>query len=238
MLREMKRQLVLNYSGYLVALAVCLFFALFTGTLFAALGAMEDEPVLISLSTIFFYAGICISTWVLTLSNLGYRFNMALKMGALRKQYVPAVIIISWVFCFVVLLFGNLLFLADKGVAAFYGIQLEDVFSMTLPWAAGLATASTALGSWSGAMLMRHGKAGFWVIWVLWVLPGMLNSVVNSALNEQRTDAFARFVQRIAAAVTYSTSVSIIVGIAAAAVVLGAIAAHTFFMLHKVQAQE
>lgn len=235
--KELKRQLYINRKDFLLALAIPAGMGVFLTGVLVCLGIFTGETENFPpLGGIGFYFGAGLYGLIMAVGCSGVHFNMALKMGAVRRRYLLASAIIIWGTCFALLLLGNLWSFAEKGLAALAGIRLDVVLYVGPHWAALAALAITIIGGWMGALLMRFGKVGFWVIWALWMVlslgGGQLAGLVG---NSARTDPFARGA-RVVFAFFESLGLSALWALAALALI--ALAVSAWLLLHKARVQE
>lgn len=172
----------------------------------------------------------CMFTLVLCINRTGVQFNLALKMGAVRRLYFAANFLLMWASCFVLLMLCNLMALAETAVFGLIGVTLSPNWLLSPLLGAGLAVVVVVLGSWGGALIMRYGKGGFWVMWALWMLPTIGGSQISAALRATRTDPFARVVQAIAAFLAKFPALGLW---AVALVLLVALAVHAWALQRK-----
>lgn len=235
MLKEMKRQITINRSTALTGLAVAagigVLCSLIMIIIILSAGASGAFP---QMGGIAFSVGAAFFTLIMAIGGVSAQFNMALKMGAVRRQYLLTWALLCFVYCFAMMLLGNLWGLLDRVILQSAGVEPVS-FMFSIPLAAFISLAVTVFGCWAGSFIMRYSRKGFWFMWAIWMLASLGGSQVMSALSSSRTDIFARGVQAVARFLGgFSVSGLWILGL----VVIVAMAAHTWGMLHRVQAND
>ena len=140
------------------------------------------------------------SGWLLCLVSFSSNFSMALSMGRTRRVYFVSSLTNNFLaaaaamgLCYP----SAWLAWALQGLA---GLARADFAAGTEPgllmyhryWAVLLASAlgAVALGAALGALVMRFGQKGFWVIWFV----GVFGGAVMSAVSRIRTGPIGAFV--------------------------------------------
>lgn len=200
MIKEAKRQLYLGWKDYLLQILVTLGAALLltaiAAIVVAATGDVDFMPR-VGAAALCGVAGFY--SLFACVANIGVRFNSVIKMGAVRRNYLLVNLVISFGITFALIMFANAWALIENLVFAPMGMEVVwGWFIKPLP-AAGIALAVNVFGIWAGSMMMRFGKAGFWVMWAIWMVVFVGGSQVSSALSEERTDVFSQGVRGVVA---------------------------------------
>lgn len=233
MIKELKRQWVINDKDYLGGAAIMVGVALFLIGIFAVIarvsGGMVELP---QVGSFVFYFGGGLYILILMVAHIGVQFNLALKMGAVRHLYLPATLLLCFSAGFAIMLLPYLWYPVETLLYRAAGIVSLGGPLLPVYWVALLAFGVCLVGAWMGALIVRYGKVGFWIMWGLWMFVSVFGTQIGNALSPGRTDGFARFVQGIAGFLG-KLPLPGLWGLAALAVV--AMAAHTWLILRRMR---
>lgn len=135
---------------------------------------MDDPtpmPMLGTLMATLIEAIISLFTGVI---SMGICFNLQVAMGCTRKRFFVSYYLANVTKNLLILLLLLYLCAAEIGLYEWIypGIGLEIELNL-FPWILKLgvlvALAIPALGNLCGAILLRFGRKGFWVLWFLWM---------------------------------------------------------------------
>jgi hypothetical protein len=235
MLLELKRQTTVGKNDALLGLCVAVGCGLFLDILMliltAAFGDISAFPPLGSIGVTF---GASLLALIISINTIGIRFNMALKMGAVRKHYIPVCALLCFGFSFVGMLAGRLWVFLDAALLRIMGVTLFP-FVLSFPVMLLVSLGVTIVGCWIGALLMRYGRKGFWVMWGICMFISLFGSQVGTVFTTERQDFFAHTVRAIVAFFA-SWPIS---GVWVVAFVLAlAMVAHTWGILRRVRAYD
>lgn len=190
MLREIKRFFTVNLNDFFVGLGLCAG----TGLVSSIIRMVFNNTLNISffLWLAVLYAGL------LGYSYVGMQMNLALRMGALRRNFLFGAMVFSFLAGFVLILLTNLWHFVDIGLLAIRGISLPWTLQIGPLRAAGLALVSALAGCFLGAVSLRGFRGGGWVIAACMLLPTYGWLIIHNAMEPDRTDGFARMVQGVA----------------------------------------
>ncbi|MDL2325148.1 hypothetical protein LJC61_08420 [Ruminococcaceae bacterium OttesenSCG-928-A16] len=236
MLKEIKRHFYINRKDYATSLMLAIGIALLADLIVMIVLQFQPGAFMPPISSILFVAGSALYGLIFAMGAIGGQFNMAIKMGAVRWQYVLVFALLNITQTFVLIMLGNAWQFVNKGLLQIAGGQPMFTFTLSPLWAIALAILVTLFGLWIGALLMRYGKAAFWVLWAFWVFSGAGSGAIANAITEPgRTDIFARIVKSIAAFVTVLPVSALWLG---GVLLMAAIAGHAWFILRKIPAQD
>lgn len=235
MLREIKKQLTLNYKDLLLGLGICLGSGVIFLGVAAIILALHGPTFIPPVGSIVFYGAAAVFVFILGIAYVGLQFNMVLKMGAVRRQYLLTCGLVLAVYSFALLLLGHLWNLAETAMLRAMGAQLPFVVAIPFGWLLVAALGVTMGSVWAGSLLARYGRGGFWAVWGIWMLISLGPNLVANAADPHRTDTVARAVQ---AAIAFLARLPAEGGWLLAAVALAAMFAHTWFMMRRVRATD
>lgn len=233
MIKEIKRQAYLNRKDPLVGLAVCAAMGLIFSILSVVLFRTDEDAAY--LGTILFMVAACVMGLLQSISAFGTIFNLALKMGAVRRQYLAAALVVNWAGCFVTLLASYVWRLVDKLLFAAVGIAEGASLPVGVLAMLGISLVAVVVGGWIGALLQRYGKVAFWILWVVWVFGGLSMSRIAHMLETENPGPLARVLQAVARALHSLPPVLLWL---LPVVILLALGLHLWLMLHKARAAD
>lgn len=237
MLKEIKRQIRLNRADYISVVASAVGAALLADVIVMIVLAFNPGAEVPALGPVILSSVAMLVVWILVLGAFATQFNLAIKMGAVRRNFVLARLVMNFILAFgMMLLAYPWRFLSRWLIGGLAGgtIIFDFVFSPGL--AAVLSLAIVCSGMWLGAMFFRYGKVAFWVVWAITVLPGIfINQITDAATDPARTDLAARAVK---AAVAWAVRFPAVMFAAIGLLVLMAISGHSWGVLRKIPAQD
>lgn len=199
MLLELKRQTIVGKNDALLGICVAVGCGIFLDILMLILTAsIRDITTFPPLGSIGVTFGASLFALIISINTIGMRFNMALKMGAVRKHYIPVCALLCFGFSFLGVLVGRLWVFLDTALLRMMGVTMFP-FVLSFPVMLMVSLGVTIVGCWTGALLMRYGRKGFWVMWGLWMFVSLFGSQVGTVFTEERQDVFARTVRAIVA---------------------------------------
>lgn len=193
MLQEIKRQLYYNRRSYLLWVALTQSAGLLCFLALAIVSfAVPGAYFVPALSGIIVFGSSILYCWIFLISTIGIQFNTALKLGAVRRHFLPATLVIT--FCFSLLFSFSAYFWswADSALFSFAGVSSISVFSLPL-WALPLISlASTIIGLWSGALWQRYGKVGFWILWTIYMVISLFGGQIGGVIKGETHNMLQR----------------------------------------------
>lgn len=143
------------------------------------------EEGFLALGNILGYVGIFGFLLIYGMSGFGSLFGMAVSMGMTRKKFMGAYYLIT--FCTILVLGAMMsgLGLLLKAVIPLPVFQMQEAaqvqFLHQFPFWIFMALLATGLESLAGALCIKYGMKGFWIMWLIWmisftVLPGLLEN--------------------------------------------------------------
>jgi len=99
-------------------------------------------------------------------------FNLQVSMGCTRKRFFVSYYLTNAVKNLLITLLLLLLCMVETGLCEWIYPEIDSALNL-LPWILKLGVpavlAVSAVGNLCGAILLRFGRKGFWVLWFLWM---------------------------------------------------------------------
>lgn len=171
MIKVIKKQIQVLWRDWLWEFgAVLVLWLIGFGILhFIMLDDADSWLALGTLMAIMIEAMIALLTGVI---SMGICFNLQVSMGCTRKRFFVSYYLANVVKDLLIVLLLLLLCAAETQLCRmiYPGIREElDLFSWILTMGVPAALAVPAVGSLCGAILLRFGRKGYWVLWFLWM---------------------------------------------------------------------
>ncbi len=244
MLKEIKRQLklkkqelammaALSFGG---ALLMVIFFNVVavTGNFTSMVDGVE-QAVVPDIGSLVHWMIVGLMSLIFIIFSISVQFNMALSFGALRKFYVPAVLLVYWVVVSVLMEVGRLWKMVGKLVANKANLPFDSFVDLPF-WSLPLISlAIVIVGFWAGAVVKRYKKAGFWVVWGIWMFVFVGQGLLERALERLPGNPLTAMANWVKAAVL-ALPAGAIIGLAIS--LLLALLLHGWSMVRKASAAE
>lgn len=235
MIKECKRQLSLSsgelWSGLIIAAGTTLLITAITAIVTLKAPGAQIPRV----ASICVYFAVILRCVILLASHIGVRFNFAIKMGAVRRQYIAATFIINWASCFALLCFGIVWDYLEQALYLSLGAAETIGFTLPVPAALMISLAATVVGGWLGALVFCYGRKGFWVAWAIWMIAVLGGSRLPTALSEENPGPVSLAIQAVAAFLGRLHLWGLLLIVLA---LLSALAVHALFLLRRAPAYD
>ncbi len=178
MLKELKRQTYMSrfetisiagfsFCGALLLMIVFNIVAA-TGNFTSTINGVE-QAVVPDIGGLIYWMIVGLMSVIFIIFTMVTQFNMALSFGAVRKHYVPVLLIRYWAVTYILLEVGRIWYYISKMIANIINLPLDSIFTVPL-WVFPLLSLGIVLiGFWAGAIVRAYGKIGFWIIWSIWM---------------------------------------------------------------------
>lgn len=171
-MKEIRRQLRLNGKTYrslwIIYISVAIFVPLLINIVIKLVGDPGEKTILFGTLTL--QSVIVFGTSLITLLGCMAQFDMCLKMGAVRKHYLGAFLILQFVLCFLSLYIAQGFIWIDQALTVLVGIPYTSGYQMPVSLMLLLSVFCIGAAFWIGGLIRQFGKKAFWVFWAIWMI--------------------------------------------------------------------
>lgn len=234
-MRELKYQFTMNKDDFLLGPVISVGIALLGAGIIGWLNIARGKQEIATISAVLAAVIGVLYGLLLGYGGVAIQFNLALKMGAIRRRFLPSILLLGFGVVFVILQLGNLCAYAESALLHWAGAPSVRTVYVSLPLALGLAAGVALVGTWVGSIAMRSRNMGNGFLVGAMIVPSWGFALFASGLDEDRTDWLGRSVKAVAGFFTSLPpwGVGLAMGVCACAV-LG----HTWFLLRRAAAKD